>query len=60
MAGNANGMQTAERRCSKMKKIPTLFRREFDGQHVVSITGDVVPGMEWVLCGDGICDTMVY
>lgn len=37
-----------------MKKIPTLFRREFDGQHVVSITGDVVPGMEWVLCGDGI------
>lgn len=37
-----------------MKKIPTLFRREFDGQHVVSITGDVVPGMEWVLSGEGV------
>ena len=37
-----------------MKKIPTLFHREFDGHKVVSIDGNVAPGLEWVLAGEGI------
>ena len=36
-----------------MKKIPTLFERQFDGHKVVGITDKVTPGMEWVLEGEG-------
>ena len=37
-----------------MKKIPTLFHREFDGHHVISTSREVIPGLEWVLAGEGI------
>jgi len=37
-----------------MKKIPTLFEREFQNHKVVGITEKVTPGMEWVLEGKGI------
>ncbi len=37
-----------------MKKIPTLFRREFDGRHIKTILPEVCPGMEWVLGGCGL------
>ena len=36
-----------------MKKIPTLFKREFSNHKVVGITDEVTPGMEWVLDGEG-------
>ena len=36
-----------------MKKIPTLFKREFSGNKVVGITSEVTEGMEWVLAGEG-------
>ena len=36
-----------------MKKIPTLFKREFQGSKVVNITNEVTPGMEWALEGLG-------
>ena len=36
-----------------MKKIPTLFHREFDNHKVVAITPEVTPGFEWVLNGEG-------
>lgn len=37
-----------------MRKIPTLFVREFANHHVVNITREVTPGFEWVLNGEGI------
>lgn len=37
-----------------MKKIPTLFEREFCNHKVISIKPIVTPGMEWVLNGEGI------
>lgn len=37
-----------------MKKIPTLFEREFSNHEPVSIKNVVFPGMEWVLQGEGI------
>ena len=37
-----------------MKKIPTLFHREFQDHHVISISRDVTPGLEWVLAGEGV------
>ena len=37
-----------------MKKIPCLFERKFDGNHVVETIPVVTPGMEWVLQGKGI------
>lgn len=37
-----------------MKKIPTLFEREFQNHKVVGISDKVTPGMEWVLEGKGI------
>ena len=37
-----------------MKKIPTLFEREFDNHHVVNIKPNVTPGLEWVLEGKGV------
>lgn len=37
-----------------MKKIPTLFERQFENGKVVGITPNVTPGMEWVLDGEGV------
>lgn len=38
-----------------MKKIPTLFKREFQDHHVISISSEVSsPGFAWVLAGEGI------
>lgn len=37
-----------------MKKIPTLFEREFKDHKVINILPKVHPGMEWVLKGEGI------
>ena len=36
-----------------MKKIPTLFIREFSGHKITGITDRVTPGMEWVMNGEG-------
>ena len=37
-----------------MKKIPTLFKREYDERgNVKGVTEEVAAGMEWVLAGDG-------
>lgn len=36
-----------------MKKIPTLFEREYKNHHVVNTLNKVIPGMEWVLKGEG-------
>jgi len=35
-----------------MKKIPTLFRREFNRSDV-TIFNEITPGCEWVLAGEG-------
>ena len=37
-----------------MKKIPTLFEREFANHRVVGISDKVTPGLEWVLDGEGV------
>lgn len=37
-----------------MKKIPTLFEREFSDHKVISCKPIVTPGLEWVLKGEGI------
>lgn len=37
-----------------MKKIPTLFEREFKDHKIVKVLPKVHPGMEWVLEGEGI------
>lgn len=37
-----------------MKKIPTLFEREFQNHRVVGITPKVTAGLEWVLEGKGM------
>ena len=38
-----------------MKKMPTLFQREFDHHHVVNITDQLTsPELAWVLAGEGI------
>lgn len=37
-----------------MKKIPTLFERQFYNHKVIAINQIVTPGLEWVLNGDGI------
>ena len=42
-----------------MKKIPTLFEREFANHKVVGITDKVYPGMEWVLEGEGIATVKI-
>ncbi len=36
-----------------MKKIPTLFVREFENHRVVKVLPEVTPGFEWVLQGEG-------
>ena len=42
-----------------MKKIPTLFHREFDNHKVATITPEVTPGYEWVLDGEGIATVKI-
>lgn len=37
-----------------MKKIPTLFKREFESHRVVKVLPEVTPGFEWVLRGEGV------
>ena len=37
-----------------LKKIPTLFIREFKDHEVINITPEVTKGMGWVLNGEGI------
>lgn len=37
-----------------MKKIPSLFIREFENHIIRNITTQVTPGCEWVLNGEGI------
>ena len=38
-----------------MKKIPTLFKREFQDHHVINISPELSrPELEWVLSGEGI------
>ena len=37
-----------------MKKIPTLFERQFANHRVIGITDKITPGMEWVLDGEGV------
>lgn len=37
-----------------MKKIPTLFEREYANHKVVGIKPNVTKGMEWVLGGEGV------
>lgn len=36
-----------------MKKIPTLFKREFENHSVVRTLPEITEGMEWVLAGKG-------
>lgn len=40
-----------------MKKIPTLFEREYKKHRVIGIKPNVTPGYEWVLAGEGIATT---
>jgi hypothetical protein len=37
-----------------MKKIPTLFEREFKDHNVINVLPNVTKGMEWVLGNEGI------
>lgn len=42
-----------------MRKIPTLFEREFAGHKVVAIKPIVSSGLEWVLRGEGIATVKI-
>ena len=42
-----------------MKKIPTLFKRTYDGPRIKGITDEVAPGMEWVLAGEGLATVKI-
>lgn len=42
-----------------MKKIPTLFEREYENHKVIGIKPNVTKGMEWVLDGKGIATVKV-
>lgn len=42
-----------------MKKMPTLFEREFEGHRIVRVTERVAPGCEWVLNGEGVATEKV-
>lgn len=42
-----------------MKKIPTLFQREFDHHCVVNINPVAPPELQWVLDGEGIATEKV-
>jgi hypothetical protein len=37
-----------------MKKIPSLFIRNFENHKVSGITKEITPGCEWVLAGEGV------
>lgn len=37
-----------------MKKIPSLFIRQFQNHRIIKCTQEVTPGCEWVLNGEGI------
>lgn len=37
-----------------MKKMPTLFRREFGDRHSITIFNEVTPGCEWAIKGEGV------
>jgi len=40
-----------------MKKIPSLFQRNYDGDRLVR--DEVVPGAEWVMAGEGTATRQV-
>ena len=42
-----------------MKKIPTLFERQYENHKVVGITDNVTPGLEWVLEGEGVATVKI-
>jgi hypothetical protein len=42
-----------------MKKIPTLFEREYANHRVVGIKPNIIDGMEWVLEGKGIATVKI-
>ena len=42
-----------------MKKIPTLFKRTYDGPRIKGITDEVAPGLEWVLAGEGLATVKI-
>ena len=42
-----------------MKKIPTLFKREYEGPHKARALDEVTPGLEWVLAGEGIATVKI-
>ena len=42
-----------------MKKIPTLFERQFSGHKVVGINSNVTPGCEFVLEGKGVATVKI-
>lgn len=42
-----------------MKKIPTLFKREFLEDHKIITYNEVTPGMEWVLEGEGVATVKI-
>ena len=37
-----------------MKKIPTLFEREFENHRIVRILPNISPDRAWVMAGDGV------
>ncbi len=42
-----------------MKKIPTLFQREFINKHDFILKEEVTPGLEWVLKGEGVATVKI-
>lgn len=42
-----------------MKKMPTLFKRKYDGRVFIETTREVTAGCEWVLDGEGIATEKV-
>jgi len=42
-----------------MKKIPTLFERQFEGHKVVGISPVPQPGLEWALRGEGVATVKI-
>ena len=37
-----------------MKKIPTLFEREFENHRIVRILPNISPALAWVMAGEGV------
>jgi len=42
-----------------MRKMPTLFKRQFDGRVLIGLTREVTEGCEWVLNGEGVATEKV-